>query len=283
MNYKTIKQLKKDAKKLRKNNNDIKNHSESLNIIAKDNDFNDWDDLINHSVILTSQEEQNEEGLNLKYIVDLIINKHGEFFQTLNTYNPKFISYFINENFKTNKFDDHWAERGQHYLDFACFLYSESMKENDDGRPHIHYLLGLNELKETMEFAYRIQSVKEHKKTKAFFKSIAGCRFPIDDNTFIVPEQDYGTEEQFNFLYSQYAKAFNEIEEIFVDTLGEEINKTKILDMLEDPINLSFFITSTYFNKDRVFEYFLSTLSNDPSLFDPVLRQNLKNEIDKLR
>ena len=66
MNYKTIKQLKKDAKKLRKNNNDIKNHSESLNIIAKDNDFNDWDDLINHSVILTSQEKQKEEGLNLK-------------------------------------------------------------------------------------------------------------------------------------------------------------------------------------------------------------------------
>jgi len=53
--------------------------------------------------------------------------------------------------------------------------------------------------------------------------------------------------------------------------------------MLEDPINLSFFITSTYFNKDRIFEDFLSTLSNNPSLFDPVLRQNLKNEIDKLR
>lgn len=48
----SISELKKHAKLLRKNNKKIKNHSESLDLIASDYNFKKWDDLINNSSLI---------------------------------------------------------------------------------------------------------------------------------------------------------------------------------------------------------------------------------------
>lgn len=47
---KSIKTLKKDAKKLRKNNSKIKNQAESLDLIAHQYNENSWRDLLNNSM-----------------------------------------------------------------------------------------------------------------------------------------------------------------------------------------------------------------------------------------
>lgn len=49
---KTIKSLKKEAKELRKNNPEIKNQGESLNIIAKKYGKSCWQDILNASVFI---------------------------------------------------------------------------------------------------------------------------------------------------------------------------------------------------------------------------------------
>ena len=45
------------AKRLRKNNNNIKNQAESLNVIAREHNKDSWQDLINDSVLLIDSEE----------------------------------------------------------------------------------------------------------------------------------------------------------------------------------------------------------------------------------
>ena len=46
-----VSSLKKQAKLKRKNNNSIKNHNDSLNIIAKENGYKNWQDLLNSAEI----------------------------------------------------------------------------------------------------------------------------------------------------------------------------------------------------------------------------------------
>ena len=50
--YITIKDLKKKAKKERKNNNNLKNHSESLNAISVGYNFKNWEELLEKGIKL---------------------------------------------------------------------------------------------------------------------------------------------------------------------------------------------------------------------------------------
>lgn len=51
MKYINVTELKKQAKKERKNNNEIKNQAESLNFIAKKHNKENWQDLLNDCVL----------------------------------------------------------------------------------------------------------------------------------------------------------------------------------------------------------------------------------------
>jgi len=51
MKYIKLTELKKEAKKQRKNNPQIKNQADSLNIIAKKNNQKSWTNLIDNSVL----------------------------------------------------------------------------------------------------------------------------------------------------------------------------------------------------------------------------------------
>lgn len=89
MKYVTISDLKNQAKKIRKNNTAIKNHAESLDIIAKQNEFNNWTDLLDNAVILKSVNEltpQQRLSLLQKFINDLTIqiNELTSMFKTDN-------------------------------------------------------------------------------------------------------------------------------------------------------------------------------------------------------
>lgn len=58
--------LKKQAKLKRKNNNSIKNHNDSLNIIAKENGYKNWQDLLNSAEIKVKSKLPNYVFLSKK-------------------------------------------------------------------------------------------------------------------------------------------------------------------------------------------------------------------------
>lgn len=64
MQYINISELKKLAKKERKNNPSIKNHSDSLDIIAKRYGYESWTQLLDSSRIVIGNDNINEELLN---------------------------------------------------------------------------------------------------------------------------------------------------------------------------------------------------------------------------
>lgn len=59
MQYITISDLKNQAKKLRKNNSSIKNHSDSLDTIAKKYNYDSWTELLNSSLIKIDNAKEN--------------------------------------------------------------------------------------------------------------------------------------------------------------------------------------------------------------------------------
>lgn len=61
MNYVTIADLKKMAKKERKNNNNIKNHAESLNIIAEKYNYKSWTELLDSTMIALDNKKNEDE------------------------------------------------------------------------------------------------------------------------------------------------------------------------------------------------------------------------------
>jgi len=64
MQYINISELKKLAKKERKNNPSIKNHSDSLDVIAKRYDYDSWTQLLDSSRIVIGKDNISEESLN---------------------------------------------------------------------------------------------------------------------------------------------------------------------------------------------------------------------------
>jgi hypothetical protein len=122
-----ITELKKQAKLLRKNNNNIKNHSESLDLIAIQYNFKKWDDLINHSSLILNHSENNDlNNIFSKILSDniLILNDFKEAFESNNhTYLYQTFCSIIFKN-KLNKNEDLWEWRGHSYLEFVCYMYN---------------------------------------------------------------------------------------------------------------------------------------------------------------
>lgn len=265
MNYTTIAQLKKDAKKARKNNNNIKNHSESLNLIAQEKTFKNWDDLINHAVILHDTKTDNNE-IDLEYIIQLVLDKYNEFIQVMNSKNSKYISYFIQENFKNTENQRH-SDVGLYYLDLILHLYCKHLTVNHINKVDLEFLTSLNNIDSLISCAIDIKREEEDHKTKALYIAIT----------------EANAETNFRHYLVDYFQFFNDINDLFINLFNDELDRDKVIDIISEPMNFSFFITSNYFNKDKVFDSFLNTLSQNPSLFDRTLRENLQKEIKKIR
>lgn len=69
MQYINISELKKLSKKERKNNPSIKNHADSLDVIAKKHQYDSWPDLLDSSRIVIKDNELDEESFNNKKIL----------------------------------------------------------------------------------------------------------------------------------------------------------------------------------------------------------------------
>lgn len=282
MNYTTITQLKKEAKKIRKNNNNIKNHSESLNLIAEEHNFNSWDDLLNHSVLLHKKKTNND--LNLNTIIELILQKHDDFIETMKSKNYKYISYFINENFKNElkNNDAFWADRAKTYLEFVAFLYVNIIPEDKDVDLSLFLYLGEldNVIKELNND--KNEKLKSNKKIINFLKSIPGFNMETAFKEKNL-NNDFTIQEQFSYLSMQYTEVFNDIDDIFINILTTKTNKKELLALISNPINLSYLMSSYYFNDKKIFEEYIKTKTDSKSLFDKKLQIGIKEEIQELK
>lgn len=63
MEYTTVSDLKNQAKKLRKNNPNVKNHTDSLNKIAQEHDFKNWQNLLD-SCVLPKRKDLNKSVIS---------------------------------------------------------------------------------------------------------------------------------------------------------------------------------------------------------------------------
>ena len=282
MNYTTITQLKKEAKKLRKNNNNIKNHSDSLNIIAEEHNFNNWDDLLNHSVIL--HKNKTNDDLNLNIIIELILQKHGDFIETIKSKNYKYISYFINENFKNElkNNDAFWTDRAKTYLEFVAFLYVNIIPEDKEVDLNLFLYLGeLDNIIKELNHS-KNEKLKSNKKIINFLKSIPGFNMEtaFKENNL---NNDFTIQEQFSYLSMQYTEVFNDIDDIFINILTTKTNKKELLALISNPINLSYLMSSYYFNDKKIFEEYIKTKTDSKSLFDKKLQIGIKEDIQELK
>lgn len=218
MNYVTIADLKKMAKKERKNNNNIKNHAESLNIIANMNNFSSWSDLIDNSVLLKSNNALSEKEKKdiLSNVVDNIIIKLHEIKSIFSTNNPEVLSTYMNNNFLDafdSKKEDMWANRAREFMETLCFVYVNSNLERN-----------IYNFKEILPFANCLAIIEDKKllndiKVKRLFELVMyeyKPQEPIPDNVL----------EQYGFLAMQYIIHFGFIDNI-MKVFGKDLEKSK--------------------------------------------------------
>jgi hypothetical protein len=133
MNYITIADLKKQAKKARKNNNEIKNHAESLNFVARQNNYESWTTLIDSSVILKKENTLNKlDRINMlnKFVNDATIqlNELTTMFQITNpdVFSIKAIKLFVKPLEEESETNLLWRARAIKWLDILCFIFVNS-------------------------------------------------------------------------------------------------------------------------------------------------------------
>ena len=136
MKYITIADLKKMAKKERKKNNNIKNHADSLNLIANKNNFSNWSELIDNAVLIKSNKEISEKDKKeiLSEVIDNIMLKLHEIKNIFSTNNPETLSIYINNNFLNSyvtKKDCSWNSRSKIFMESFCFIYTNFTLEKN--------------------------------------------------------------------------------------------------------------------------------------------------------
>lgn len=231
MNYVTIADLKKMAKKERKNNNNIKNHAESLNIIANMNNFSSWSDLIDNSVLLKSNNALSEKEKRdiLSNVVDNIIIKLHEIKSIFSTNNPEVLSTYINNNFLdafSTKKESMWIDRAKEAMEAICFVYTKSDSERN-----------IYNFKEILPFSNCLAIIDE----KELFNDIRVKRlFELVMHEY-KPEEPISNRalEQYGFLTMEYTIQFSFIDNI-MNAFGKnlETSKKQIKDIILKNYNL---------------------------------------------
>lgn len=139
--YISIKNLKKEAKYLRKNNNTIKNHADSLDLIAVKYGHKNWQDLLTHSYLLYKIPENKPIEKSLVDIDELkekaiqsFIHTYNLFFNVISNEDSfsiaTYMGYIIelsdrkNEIKENNLNDYYWRSRSNHLLMALAEVYS---------------------------------------------------------------------------------------------------------------------------------------------------------------
>lgn len=151
----SISDLKKQAKILRKKNNTIRNHSQSLKALANQYNYDSWENLLDDSYIMVNKKNQtfkkeqihwhnNELLVSLSSITSIMVSMHNEY-EYLNSqsgYNALFNFFQTNLLVHYNAYSPE-IKKMKLLIDFMITAYLECKKTNTS-----------LEFKEILNFAY---------------------------------------------------------------------------------------------------------------------------------
>lgn len=261
MQYIKISELKKQAKKERKNNPSLKNHSDSLNYIAKKNNFDTWENLLNNSVILINNETSNFIDLS-NTIIDSILDKINNFYNIFESKNSEFIANYIHNNFISNIGENNlWNNRSFELLKVISYIYCKT--SNQVNIKHFHSLLNRENLFYLIEENFD-EFMKENI-IQNFIENICiDYKKPTIGNKH--PEQSSVFIKQHGYLTMNYSTGFIDIDDLFVNLFKKKVNKNEIIKLLMDKNNILTCSTSKLFNKNKIFDEYNRQLTGNNSL-----------------
>jgi hypothetical protein len=291
-NMKNIKvsELKDIAKKKRKDDQSIKNHSESLKIVAMDKGFKRWEDLLDHCVLpLDSRVNSNsKDSINsLNDLVNIIVSSYNEFNDIFESNDEKLIAYYIftrKEN-KESQNNDNYLNSLE-LLKYICHVYTKTApkKEYDDlcdlMKEEIYYdckdeiptmLNSYNYFYKLFNLEYLLEITRDKKsllnkeKVSFFENNILVSHIkstPYNPN----PELLEITVEQYDCLLRFHISTISNFKEI-TEMLGDKkTTKLKICDFLKNKDNLISLLGNNILdNKNNLNDYTKKVLNNNES------------------
>lgn len=276
MNYITIADLKKQAKKARKNNNEIKNHAESLNVIAKQNNYESWSDLIDSSVLLRNNSLTDNQQINLlKEFVNESLTLINEFNLIFKTNNHEMLAVFVNKHFlykssnDTEK-TDFWKERAKKWMEQVCFIFINSdLPRNIKGLRHCFLFKNLLEIIEE-------KNLHQHENVKCLFELVL---YETQNNQLTEPS--YNVLEQSGYCSMQFTAHFGFIADSLFKILNNEfsISRSKIKEIILNQPSLfaydAFGSTCAILDQKNIFVRYKDSFKSDTEF-----KQTLKKHLD---
>lgn len=256
MQYIKISELKKIAKKERKNNLSLKNHSESLNFIAQKYNFSTWEKLLNHSVLLIKNEDHNAIDL-ANQIINLILEESNHFYEIFENKNSKIIANYIHKNFVSHTEDDSlWTDKAFGLMRVISFVYCKTTKDIDI--KYFHSLLNRDKLIYVIEENYD-KFIKNSLIENFLENSCVFYKKPTKENKH--PKQNSTFIEQYSYLTMQYSQGFTEIYDAFVELITRKMNKEDVIDIFINKSNIPTLSLIRLFNKNEIFKEYVEQVS----------------------
>lgn len=288
MKYIKLSELKNQAKKDRKNNTNIKNHSESLDLIAKKYDFSSWANLIDGSAIIIPDLSNKDrvlssittpEGKKLyqdeldEYIIDRkqkdrlklannLVNKIQHsiiyFYEIFESGNPKIVAHYFEEVFKSDGElgRDQWNKKSIELIKVIYFIYFKTKKKKIDIK-HFLSLLPYEKLMNTVDKEFH--DFSQLPLINMFLNEVlSGYNFNEE-----ITEQSISVKKEYGSLSMEYISAFEIISETMTLFAKGNIGKKEIIDILKQKNNLPIFLNNPFFKNsfDSPFDDYIRNIN----------------------
>ncbi len=285
MKYINISTLKKQAKRNRKNNQNIKNHAESLNLIAREYNFDKWEDLIDNSVLLIQtdikQDKKSIKDENPQILLEKIINNISNRYNFLKEIMLNEDYYYLaktlhNLCMSNTEKESMWEDRAFILMKTICFLFYKTTKNKTDHN-YLYSLLnretflGIIEknFKELMKYPIISDFINNHL-----------CYYTKPTMAEPNPTQNEVLIEQYGYLTMQYSVKFG----ILIEELEvfKSADKYAIIEELKNPKSVLAY--SVYFDKDKEFvNYMITLLGKEVSFYDKEFREKNLDLLNKIK
>ena len=274
MNYITIADLKKQAKKERKNNNSIKNHADSLNIVAKQNNFDSWSDLIDKSVILKKENifTQAERLSMLKTFINdatVHLNELTTIFKIENhdVLSVKMTKYFLDSIEEYSNGDTLWRERAILWLDRLCFIFVKS-----DIPKTFKGFRSVMSFTDLLKVIYR-NHLQHEEQVKNLFDMMY-YEYDLEE----IKEPSYDVLQQYGYCSMQGIRKFGFTENLFkFINLNENITKDHVKNMIlhnTELFTMTFYAKSNMLDPHQIFKRYKDSFNNEAD-FKVALKNDL--------
>lgn len=285
MKYITIKDLKREAKNTRKNNNDLKNHMDSLNFVATKHNYSSWNELLDNSAIII---KPNDPVYYLNELIDEIIKQREIFIVLIKEGSYSELSSYMNERFlkldalATNHKDYNsslmWRERAKKLMVGVCLLYTHKRELNS--RSLIENYLDLRNLSLENHIIYDIQKYYEELKKYEDFKILTD-EIIIDHK---IPESfgtppSFDTLQQWGFLTMHFYPLMDihhTMRKLGISTT----NRNDIINFLKD--NMHLMNNNKYLDPNNKTTDYIKSITNNSTIYtdeDKLLHLKLLNHI----